>query len=150
MSTHRGIRTRSRLLVVAALVAAPHLRAASPVPLEQVRGGDPEALRIALLALPHGKGKVDRALLDALQEALIVKPTTVLRAIAHPRQMRLVCGPSVQESYDLIENSLVERQSAVVTALINSSDPNDKKRFSECADELDKAESRWRKSQSAR
>src|SRR5947209_5806238 len=94
---------------------AQHLNAASPVPLEQVRNGEPGAISAALAALSKSNAKPDRDLVDALQEALIVKPITVLRAITDPRHMRLVCGPSVQQTYDLAENSMNERYSAVAT-----------------------------------
>jgi hypothetical protein len=65
--------------------------------------------------------------------------------------MRLVCGPSVQLTYDLAENSLNERFSAVATEEFNSTDSTDKKRFTECADELYKAiESAERRARAAR
>jgi hypothetical protein len=90
-------------------------------------------------------------LVDALQEALIVKPAAVLRAITDPGHMRLVCGPSVQLTYDLAENSLDGRFSAVASEAFNSTDSGDKKRFSECADELHKAiESAERKTRGTR
>ena len=140
MSTKRSVRPTAWLFLFGALsLPAQHLVAASPVPLEQVRNGEPRAVATALAALSVASAKPDRALVDALQEALIVKPTAVLRAITDPRHMRLVCGPSVQLTYDLAENSLNERFSAVATGELNSTDSDDKKRFAECADELYKA-----------
>jgi len=116
-----------------------YLGAASPVPLDQVRNGEPRAVSAALAALSKGGATPDRALVDALQEALIVKPAAILRAITDPRHMRLVCGPSVQLTYDLAENSLNERFSAIASEEFNSTDSGDKKHFTECADELHKA-----------
>lgn len=140
MSTERTVGITSWIVLLAVLgLPLQQLNAASPVPLEQVRNGEPTAVRAALGALPKGSVKSDRAVVDALQEALIVKPTTVLRAINDRRHMRLVCGPSVQQTYDLAENSLNERFNAVATEQINSTDPDDKKRFTECGDELYKA-----------
>jgi len=134
----RSLRRTFWLLFFGALIPTQHLVAAPPVPLEQVRDGEPTAVRSALAALSKTT-KPDRALVDALQEALVVKPAAVLRVITDARHMRLVCGPSVQLTYDLAENSLNERFSAVASEEINSTDLGDKKRFRECADELHKA-----------
>jgi hypothetical protein len=140
MSTKRSVGATLWFFLPGVLsLAAQHLHAASPVPLEQVRNGEPGAVSAALAALSKSKAKPDRDLVDALQEALIVKPTTVLRAITDPQHMRLVCGPSVQQTYDLAENSLNERFSAVATEQLNSTDRDDKKRFTECGDELYRA-----------
>jgi hypothetical protein len=129
----------SWLSLFVALVPTQYLGAASPVPFEQVRNGEPRAVSAALAELSKSVAKPDRALLDALQEALIVKPAAVLRAFTDPRHVRLVCGPSVQLTYDLAENSLNERFSAVASADFNSKNSSDKKLFTECADELQKA-----------
>ena len=138
MSTKRSLRPMCWLIFVV-LSPTQHLDAASPVPLEQVRNAEPAAVAAAVAALPRGGTKPDRALLDALQEALTVKPAAVLRAIGDRRQMRLVCGPSVQMTYDLAENSLDERISAVASEGFTSTNSDDKKLLSACGDELQKA-----------
>jgi len=139
------------LLLFGALGSTQHLGAASNESLEQVRSGDPAAVSAALAALSKRGAKPDRALLDALQEALTVKPAAVLRAIADRKHMHLVCGPSVQLAYDLAENSLDERLSAVASEEFNTTNSDDKKLLSECADELQKAvENAERRARAAR
>src|SRR4051812_35399026 len=97
--------------------------------LEKVRDGDRVAIEAVLNA-----GNPGREVIGALQEALALEPVTVLRAIGRSRHRALVCGKSVQESYDLAQNSYDERQSAIGTALFSSTgNANDKARLKACA-----------------
>lgn len=126
------------------------VNAVSSEELEKVRRGDPSAMQAALSELESGSGKPDPALLDALHEGLIAKPTEVLRSLRGRKHLRLVCGSAPHLTYDLAENSIDERLSAVGTALIDITDPGDKKRLHDCADELDRADSRLRAGNRAR
>lgn len=106
--------------------------------LERVKNGDADALAMAATQLAHGNAQ-RRQLLEALQEALIVKPIAVVSAVPGDRELRLVCGVSVQETYDLAQNSLDERESAVLTAGLQVRDSELSRRLDLCANELAKA-----------
>jgi len=132
------------------LFLAAEVSAMPSAALEKIRNGDSSAIRIALSDLDSRGRKPDRALLDALHEGLIARPVEVLRAIGDGKHLRLICGPAPHLTYDLAENSLSERLSAVGTALFEITDPEDKKRLHSCADELDRAENRLRRATRAR
>lgn len=106
--------------------------------LEKARDGDPAAIEAVLAA-----STPSREVIDALQEALALKPVTVLRAVKRSRHRQLVCGKSVQETYDLAQSSYDERQSAVGSAIGNNmGNANDQARLKACANSLDRAEAR--------
>jgi hypothetical protein len=126
------------------LLVTAELSAMSSEVLERVSRGDPSAIRAALSEVDSRSKRLDEALVNALHEGLIARPIEVLRILGGRRHVRLVCGSAPHLTYDLAENSILERLSAVGTALIDITDPEDKKRLNSCADELDRAESRLR------
>jgi hypothetical protein len=126
------------------------LSAMSSEVLEKVSRGDPSAIRAALSEVDGRSKKPDEALVNALHEGVIARPIEVLRILGGRKHVRLVCGSAPHLTYDLAENSILERLSAVGTALIAITDPDDRKRLNGCADELDRAESRLRQGNRAR
>jgi hypothetical protein len=118
--------------------------------LEKVSRGEPRAIHAALWELDRRSQEPDAVLLDALHQGLIAKPTEVLRTLRDRKHLSLVCGSAPHLTYDLAENSIDERLSAVGTALFDIADPDDKKRLHDCADQLDRADSRLKAGNRAR
>jgi hypothetical protein len=103
-----------------------------------------------LLLLPHTTGNTRFDLRLAFEEALASAPIVTIDAIspASPN-LRVICGPSAHRSYDLSENSIDQRFSAVGTALTlepsSAINATVREKLTKCGDFLQAADDQLRK-----
>src|SRR5712691_9067834 len=84
-----------------------------------VSSGEQAWIDVGLLLLPHTTGAARSDLRIAFEDALIAAPVTTIRSIGpQSRILRLICGSSAHPQYDLAENSINERLSAVASVLV--------------------------------
>jgi hypothetical protein len=105
---------------------------------------------LGLLLLPHATGAARTDLRIAFENALVAAPVTTIGSIS-PRSPNLgvICGSSAQPTYDLAENSIAQRLSAVESLLVQEdptlTDASLKARLSTCADMLEAADVQFRR-----
>jgi len=104
---------------------------------------------IGLLLLPHSTGAARIDIRIAFENALVAAPITTIRSIGvQPSNLRVICGPSAQPTYDLAETSIYQRLSTVESLLIQENvgvtDASLKARLNKCADMLEAADVRFR------
>ncbi len=114
-----------------------------------VARADQAWINIGLLLLPHAKGRQRRDLRLAFEEALAGSPKRTVASISSiSPNLSVVCGPSAHETYDLSENSIDQRISAIGSALLmldpKTDDPRLWDRLSKCGDFLDAADQKLR------
>jgi hypothetical protein len=118
-----------------------------------VASGDQAWVDLGLLLLPHAIGAARRDLRLAFEDALVAAPVTVVSSLSdRSPSLSVICGPSAHPEYDLSEDSINQRLSAVGTALAQrpraSQDPEQvTSRMNKCADALQAADEALRKGQ---
>jgi len=123
--------------------------AAKATLLHGLAAAESDWLDVSFLLLPHTNRSQSKAIVRALQEALVTKPDAVLsRASAEASVLRGVCGYPRGLTYDLASASVTERMSSVETWLSEQSQPPNSKAVraaEECAAYLEQAEKQLQK-----
>lgn len=113
--------------------------------LKKVMSGEQGAVSLAVPLLHYASKNQKKELLSALQEALISEPKFVLTKFVKSNVSRkTLCGPSLQESYDLAAHSLEERVNVMQLLYWETNQENNDKdllpEIDRCIKELEEAE----------
>jgi hypothetical protein len=117
--------------------------------ISSVSSGEQAWIDVGLLLLPHTTGVARIDLRKAFEDALAVSPLTTLPPVSsRSPNLALICGSSAHGSYDLAENSINQRLSAVGSVLVEGNaklaDASLRARFHKCADMLQAADEQLR------